>query len=161
MKVLKDIFQNVIASSYITPQKIRRGIYSLWGHKVKGYIGPKCFFGYGKGKFSLDKGSSINYKCFLDLGNDIAIGKNCNIAYQVTFVNSTHEVGSTQRRAGRNVSLPIIVKDGCWIGANATIMGGVTIGEGCIIGTGALVIKDCEPNGLYIGFPAKRVKDLK
>jgi acetyltransferase-like isoleucine patch superfamily enzyme len=37
---------------------------------------------------------------------------------------------------------------------------GVNVGSGCIIAAGALVVRDCEPNGLYAGVPAKRIKDL-
>lgn len=54
----------------------------------------------------------------------------------------------------------IIVESGCWIGANVTILPGVTIGHGCIVGAGSLVTKDCMPNGLYVGSPAKRIRDL-
>jgi acetyltransferase-like isoleucine patch superfamily enzyme len=47
-----------------------------------------------------------------------------------------------------------------WIGANAIILCGVTVGEGCIIASGSVVTKDCYPNGMYAGVPAKRIKDL-
>ena len=51
--------------------------------------------------------------------------------------------------------------DGCWICAGCTILPGVTIGEGCVIAAGSVVNKDCAPDGLYAGVPAKRIKDLK
>lgn len=54
----------------------------------------------------------------------------------------------------------ITVGDGCWIGTNVTILPGVNIRNGCVIGAGSLVTKDCEPNGLYVGVPAKRIKEL-
>lgn len=52
------------------------------------------------------------------------------------------------------------VGDGCWIGANATILPGVTVAPGCVIAAGAVVTKDTEPDGLYAGVPARRVRDL-
>lgn len=58
------------------------------------------------------------------------------------------------------IGLPIIIEDGCWIGANVVIMPGVTIKKGCVIGATALVTKDTEPNGLYVGKPAHKIKDL-
>lgn len=118
------------------------------------------FLGYGKGKLTVGKGSSCNYKCFFDLGADVSIGENCNISYQVTFVNSTHEIGPSNRRARGGMAKPITIGNGCWIGANVTIMPGVTIGDGCIIGTGALVTKDCEPDSIYMGQPATLHKRL-
>lgn len=61
---------------------------------------------------------------------------------------------------GEEYTFPTLIKDGCWVGANVTIIPGVTIGEGCIIAAGAVVTKNCEPDGLYAGVPAKRIKDL-
>jgi maltose O-acetyltransferase len=50
------------------------------------------------------------------------------------------------------------IEDRCWIGTRAMIMPGVTIGEGTVIGAGALVTKDCDPGAVYIGVPARRVR---
>jgi acetyltransferase-like isoleucine patch superfamily enzyme len=50
------------------------------------------------------------------------------------------------------------IKDRCWIGTRVMIMPGVTIGEGTVIGAGALVTKDCDPGAVYVGVPAKRVR---
>lgn len=108
----------------------------------------------------MGKNSSVNYKAFFDLGDNIIIQENCEISFNVTFINSSHNIGGNLYRAGNGTHQPILICNGCWIGANVTIMPGVTIGEGCVIGAGALVIKDCKPNGLYVGVPAKRIKDL-
>lgn len=134
----------------------------MYGHHIdkNAKIHSQCFIGCGSGKLIVGKGSYINYRTFLDLGNDITIGKNCSIAFCCVFVNSTHTLGSGEHRAGRVITAPIVVEDGCWIGANCTIMPGVTIAQGCIIGANALVTRSTEPNGLYIGHPAKRIKDL-
>ena len=56
---------------------------------------------------------------------------------------------------------PIIVGDGCWIGANSLIMPGVTIGNGVVIAAGSVVTKDCESDCLYGGVPAKKIKEFK
>ena len=56
--------------------------------------------------------------------------------------------------------MPVKIDDGCQIGANVTILPGVHIGKEYVIGAGAVVNKDCEPNGVYVGVPAKRIKDL-
>ncbi len=53
---------------------------------------------------------------------------------------------------------PVIIEDGCWIGANVTILKGVTIGRGSIVAAGAVVTKSCEPYSIIGGIPAKLLK---
>ena len=56
-------------------------------------------------------------------------------------------------------NIGIQVKDNVWIGANVTILDGVVIETGCILAAGAVVTKSTEPNGIYAGIPAKKIKD--
>ena len=157
----KYFFIDGVAASHFCPQGLRHFIYRCCGHKIEGGIYAECFFGYGpKGTLRVGKGSYCNYRCFFDLGDDISIGKNCSIAFGVTFCNSYHEIGDAKQRAGRGKIGKITVGDGCWIGANVTILPGVNIGNGCVVGAGSLVTKDCDPNGIYVGVPAKRIKEL-
>lgn len=79
---------------------------------------------------------------------------------KVSFINSSHEIGDSTRRASNNISDAILIGDGCWIGANVTILPGVSIGDGCIIGAGSVVTKDCKSNTLYAGCPAKEIRKL-
>lgn len=157
---VKDVLLNSIGSCYWCPRKLRNLIYSIYGHKILGGVKAGAFLGYGKGRLQIGKNSSVNYKAFFDLGDDIVIQENCEISFNVTFINSSHKIGGNLHRAGSGTHQSIIVCNGCWIGANVIIMPGVTIGDGCVIGAGTLVTKDCEPNGLYVGVPAKRIKEL-
>jgi acetyltransferase-like isoleucine patch superfamily enzyme len=75
-------------------------------------------------------------------------------------LTSTHEPGDHENRRGRYTTAPVTIGAGSWIGARATIMPGVTIGEGVTVGAGSVVTRDCEPDGLYAGVPATRVKEL-
>ena len=59
----------------------------------------------------------------------------------------------------RTFAKPIIIGDGCGIGANATIIAGVTIGDGAVVAAGAVVTKDVEPNTLVGGVPAKTIRE--
>ena len=68
--------------------------------------------------------------------------------------------GVVARRCGDISFLPVSIGDGVWIGAGATVLAGVSIGDGCVIAAGAVVATDCEPNGLYGGIPARRIRDL-
>jgi maltose O-acetyltransferase len=103
----------------------------------------------------------INHRVTFDGSARTTIGSGCSIATGVSFITSTHEIAMVGiHRAGARTSAPIVVGDGTWIGANAVILPGVTIGPGCIIGAGALVTKDCEANSVYTGVPARRVRAL-
>ena len=61
---------------------------------------------------------------------------------------------------GELIKSSIHIGKGCWIGANALIRPGVDIAAGRVIAAGAVVVKNCDANGLYAGVPARRVKDL-
>lgn len=146
---------------YLLPP-LQRWIYNSLGYTIHktSRIYPQCFCGAGKGKLKVGANSYINYRCFLDLGNDIIIGNNVSIAFNCTFINSTHEIGDKTKRAGAGLAKKIIIEDGCWIGANVKIMPGVTIKKGCIIGSNSLMLHDTVANGLYVGCPAKRVRGV-
>ena len=76
----------------------------------------------------------------------------------VTFMNSDHDMADSERRAGMYHPKPIIVGDGCWIGANSLIMPGVTIGNGVVIAAGSVVTKDIPANEVWAGNPAKFIR---
>jgi maltose O-acetyltransferase len=109
---------------------------------------------------AIGRNTFVNYGCFFDSLDRITVGNDCALGAQVTLLTSTHRMGGAARRAGDLVSRPIAIGDGCWLGARATVLPGVSVGRGCIIAAGALVVRDCEPNGLYAGVPAARIKDL-
>jgi maltose O-acetyltransferase len=90
----------------------------------------------------------------------LRIGSACAIATGVRLMTVTHDEGSHDGRAGRRVHRATSIGDGCWIGAGATIMPGVTVAAGCIIGAGAVVTKDTAPDGVYVGVPARRIREL-
>lgn len=157
--LFKDFLLNTFASSKLIPHEIRYIAYRLYGIKTHTKnINPGCFM--GDKNIKIGKNTFINYNCVFENCGDIEIGSNCDVGVEVLFCSSTHEIGSSDRRAGRVMGLPIKVEDGCWIGARTTIMPGVTIGYGCVIAANSVVTKNCEPNGLYAGVPAKRIKEL-
>lgn len=123
---------------------------------------PENFFGSRTWEIVCGGGTFINYDCWFDLGDNIYIGDNCSIAMNVHFINSTHEFGSAERRAGNAFSKEISVGSGTWIGADTIVLPGVKIGNGVVISAGSLVISDCdEDNSVYIGRPAHFVKKIE
>ena len=145
-KIMK-CYLNGICSSNIFHNKIRKVLYKIAGLNIgQASIHSECFIG----------GNNLT----IGDGTFICIKEKCNIAYEVTFCTSSHRIGNSEKRAGENIAKGITVNKGCWIGARVTILPGVTVGEGCIIAAGSVVSEDCEPNSLYAGVPAKKVKDL-
>lgn len=163
LKIIRRFFWhllvNKIASSILLTRSMRCFIYKLCGMEIRTrHINARCCFEAKNVKIGM--GSFINYNCFFDGNATIEIGDNVAVAHQVMFCTSTHKIGSSTKRAGEWYVQPITVGNGCWIGARSTILPGVSIGAGCVIAAGSMVLKDCEPNCLYAGIPAKKVKEL-
>ena len=59
----------------------------------------------------------------------------------------------------KGIGLVTTIENDVWVGYGSTVMGGVTIGEGSIIGAGSLVTKDVEPYSIYAGVPARKIRD--
>lgn len=104
----------------------------------------------------------INHDCFIDNSFPVLVGSSACIAPRVTILTTTHDIGESQRRTGDGcVRMSVSIGSGSWVGAGATILPGANIGQGCIIAAGSLVNRSCEPNGLYAGVPAKRIRELE
>lgn len=106
----------------------------------------------------------INYRCQFNTGWDgdakITISDNVYVAMDVSFICVSHKIGTSECRAGTGTYEDIFVGPGAWIGARSTILPGVRIGGGVVIGAGSVVANDCDPNCLYAGVPAKKIKEL-
>ena len=156
---LVDILINSIASSYLVPLIIRKKIYNILGIKTNTKaIRPNCYF--GGVNVEIGKNTTVNGGCYFENLERIKIGANCDIAMEVLFCTSTHEIGNSEKRAGRAYGKEIIIEDGCWIGARVTILPGVKIGKGCIVAANAVVTSNCDEDSLYAGVPAKKIKKL-
>jgi len=90
----------------------------------------------------------------------VYIGDYCDIAPECLFIVGSHELGNTERRAGNGFAKPIRVGNGTWVGARSTILGGTSIGKGCVIAAGSIVVNDISDNTMVGGCPAKFIKNL-
>ncbi|MFW6772738.1 DapH/DapD/GlmU-related protein [Nocardioides sp. CPCC 205120] len=102
----------------------------------------------------------INAGCHFENREPVSIGDRVYLGPQVLIGTSTHAVGPTEQRAGSYSGAPVSIADGCWVGARAVILPGVTVARGCVIAAGSIVTRDTLPDGLYAGVPATRVRDL-
>jgi acetyltransferase-like isoleucine patch superfamily enzyme len=106
----------------------------------------------------IGKNVFINHACsFLDMGG-ITIEDDVLIGPKVNLITENHPLEATNRRAV--ISKPIVVKRNAWIGAAATILPGVTIGENSVIAAGAIVTSDVPANTIVGGVPARVIKTL-
>jgi maltose O-acetyltransferase len=117
---------------------------------------------YGRGRLHIGNNTwlSSGVIVYTHLDAPIDIGSNCDIGPGVEFITGGHHVGASSRRAGEGTAKPILVNDGCWIGAGARILGGVNIGPGSVVAAGSVVIHNVPANVLVAGVPAIIKKKL-
>lgn len=121
-------------------------------------IFPPFYVNYGKNT-KIGKNVFINFDCtILDLGG-VTIEDNVLIAPKVNLLSEGHPVSSHERQS--LVPGSIHIKKNAWIGAGATILPGVTIGENAIVAAGAVVSKDVPDNTIVGGIPAKVIKEIQ
>lgn len=154
---------NWFQQSLLVPDFIRAHMLRLLGYSIdkKARIASGVFL--GSRNFQMGPRSFINVNCFLDGCSRIELGEYVHLGPHVKILTGTHTYDhSVLRRAGSSTDIfkPVIIKRGCWVGMGAIILPGVVLEEGCIIGAGAVVTRSTQANGLYLGNPAKRVRDL-
>src|SRR3984957_3067571 len=162
MNSLRLTWLNVVAASPIFSTRMRAGLLRLGGVDVRGAgVFPHVKFVSGH-DVTLRHEAFVNVGVLFDAGAHIDLGPRVAVGPGAQFLTSSHPLGLSRHRAGGGEPeiAPIVVEEGCWIGAGAIILAGVTIGRGCVIGAGAVVLQDCQPDGLYVGVPASRKRDL-
>lgn len=118
---------------------------------------PPFYTNFGR-FISIGKNVFINHACsFLDMGG-IAIEDNVLIGPRVNIVTENHPIASDERRT--LLLKPVRIKRNAWIGAAATMLPGVTVGENSIVAAGALVSADVPNNVVVAGVPAKVIKSI-
>jgi len=133
--------------------------------------------------YGCEIGDNTKIGSFVEIRENVKIGKNCKIQAFVfipqgitieddvfigphaCFVNDKYPRATVNGRLKEKdkdwVAEKIVVKKGASIGANATILGGVTIGENSIVGAGSVVTKDVPPDSIVAGNPAKLIGKVK
>ena len=104
--------------------------------------------------------SFINYDCIMLNNAMVKLGDNVLVGPKVSFYTAMHPIDAKQREQWLVYAKPITVEDNVWIGGSATILGGITIGKNAIVGAGAVVTKDVEPNTIVVGNPARVLRKI-
>ena len=98
---------------------------------------------------------SVQSFCFIPEG--VIIGNNVFIGPGAMFMNDKYPPSHGKWRSFKKT----IVEDNVTIGGGVVILPGVTLGKGCFIGSGAVVTKNTNPKGVYVGVPAKYIEDVE
>lgn len=91
---------------------------------------------------------------------DVYIGDNVMIAPNVTITPTGHPVHPDLRRPGTQFSIPVRIGNNVWIGSNAVILPGITIGYNSVIGAGSVVTHDIPNNVVAVGNPCRVLRKI-
>ncbi|KAA9326038.1 sugar O-acetyltransferase [Adhaeribacter soli] len=141
------------------PGEIRNILGQITGKEIdeSTAVFPPLYINYGKNT-KIGKNVFINFGCtFLDLGG-ITLEDNVMLAPGVKLLSEGHPLSPENRHS--LIPQPIHIGKNAWIGANATILQGVTIGENSVVAAGAVVSKDVPANTVVGGIPAKFIKSI-
>ena len=146
-------------TGYHTEAEVREYLRQITGSEVDETVRvfPPFNINYGR-KTTFGKGSFVNFGCtFLALGG-ITLGEGAFIAPHCVLATEYHPEDPAHRHELR--TKPIVIGRNAWIGANATILAGVTVGENAIVAAGAVVSKDVPDNTIVGGVPAKVIREI-
>lgn len=148
-----------INGAYHTDEELRALMSRLVGYKVDdGFrLFPPVYTDFGK-NIKIGKDVFVNSGCCFQDQGGVTLGDGCLVGHNVVFATLDHD--KRPGRRGDMTAAPIVVGKDVWIGAHATILKGVTIGDGAIVAAGAVVTRDVPPNTIAAGVPARVVKTI-
>lgn len=149
----------LLNTAYHTPDEVRELLSELFGYKVPASLRvfPPFYTDYGK-NIEIGEDVFINACCHFQDHGGVTIGDGCQIGHNVVFATLNHELAPERRKITRPA--PIVLGKNVWVGSNATILQGVTIGDNAVVAAGAVVTKNVEPNTVVGGVPARFLKRI-
>lgn len=141
-------------ATYRTPEEVRALLAELTGAPVDESVTvfPPFYCEFGR-NLTLGKGVFINMGCRFQDAGGITIGDGSLIGHGCTLTTLNHAV-DPDRRADMQPA-PVVIGKKVWFGASVTVVPGVTIGDGSIVGAGAVVTRYVPPNTIVAGVPAR------
>ena len=141
-------------NQYHTPEEIREIMGRLTGKGIDDTfrLFPHIYTDFGK-NISIGKNVFINSGCHFQDQGGIMIGDGTLIGHNVVLATINHDLRPSKNR--KNHYAPIKIGNNVWIGSNATVLPGVTIGDWAVVAAGAVVTKDVPSMAVVGGVPAK------
>ncbi len=146
-------------NQYHTPEEIREIMSRLTGEKIDASfrLFPPFYTDFGKNTH-IGKDVFINSGCHFQDQGGIEIGDGVFLGHNVVLATINHDLNPTQNR--KNHYAPIKLGAHVWVGSNATVLPGVTVGEWSVVAAGAVVTKDVPPYTVVGGVPAKLIRKI-
>lgn len=104
----------------------------------------------------IGKNVAIMSNCLMMAAGGIIIDDDVMIAANVQLISNNHDLDNRKVITCK----PVHIKKNCWIGAGATVLAGITIGENSVVGAGSVVTKDVPDNVIVAGNPARIIKQI-
>lgn len=146
-------------TAYHTPDEVRGLLSELFGYRVPESLRvfPPFYTDFGR-NITVGRDVFINAGCHFQDHGGVTIGDGCQIGHNVVFATLNHGLSPEDRQ--NTYPAPIVLGRNVWVGSNATILQGVTIGDNAVIAAGAVVTKDVEPATVVGGVPAKVIRRI-
>lgn len=146
-------------SGYRSAEELRALFSRLTGQPTDESFGlfPPFYTDFGK-NIHVGKGVFINSGCCFQDQGGITLGDGCLIGHQVVIATLNHDLDPARR--GGMYPAPVRLGKNVWVGAHATILPGVTVGDGAVIAAGAVVTKDVPAGVVAGGVPARVLKTI-
>lgn len=146
-------------TAYHTPEEVRRLLSELFGYTVPASLRvfPPFYTDFGK-NITVGENVFINACCHFQDHGGVTLGDGCQIGHNVVFATLNHGLSPEKRPI--TYPAPIVLEKNVWVGSNATILQGVTIGENAVVAAGAVVTRDVPANTIVGGVPAKFIRKI-
>lgn len=161
---IKNVFRrDPAARSFMEVLLFYPGLHAIWIHRFANLLWRNNFLFFGRmvshfGRFltgiEIHPGATIGRRFFIDHGMGVVIGETAEIGDDVLLYHGILLGGTSSEKKKRHPTL----KNGVVVGAGATLLGAITIGENSRIGAGSVVLHDIPANSTAVGIPAKVVK---
>ena len=163
--LINDIFATIktateMNTGYRTAEEVHEYMGQILGKPLEESttVLPPLYIDYGK-PVTIGKGCFIQQGCTFFGRGGITIGNDVFIGPKVNLITINHDPNPENRSA--TYGRPIVIEDKVWIGINSTILPGVRIGYGAIVGAGSVVTKDVSPLAVVAGNPARFIKKIE
>lgn len=148
-----------LSSAWHSQEEIRALLGELFGRPVPDTLRvfPPFYSDFGK-NIHVGENVFINACCHFQDHGGVTLGDGCQIGHNVVFATLNHGLEPADR--GTTYPAPIVLGRNVWVGSNATILQGVTIGDNAVVAAGAVVSRDVPANTIVGGVPARIIKRI-